>query len=494
MSKKEKAPKEVVPKNIINAAWILVLGAIMPMLDSTMVNIAINHLAKDFNTGLDSIQWVTTGYVLATAIFVPITGWAVQRFNGKWLVIMANIIFLIGSILSGLSWDVTSMIVFRIIQGAAAGMIMPLMSTLLAQIAGPKYMGRVISIIGIPVVLGPILGPVIGAMIIQNFSWRWIFYVNVPVGIIALFFLITKMPNFTPVNKKAKFDFIGIILLAIASSTLIYGITQAAKDATFNNSATIGFVIAGIAAIIIYILYARVKKDDAILPLHLFKQKSFNGSMIGLFLAGIATNGPMLLLPLFFQNIKGFSVLDAGLILIPQGVGMLLARPLIGKLTDKLGARTVVMVSLIFAIGGSLPFVFFDKASGLIWIALALLIRGIGIGGVSIPMMTDAYTGFKGADVAASSVGTRIIQNIGGAFGSAVLATVVSLSITKGAMPTVGIMTNAYQNGFTLSLVLSAVMFLPALLLTNKSAKAKANEAADAEANGGSVLETSDAQ
>ncbi|WP_207668556.1 MDR family MFS transporter [Periweissella cryptocerci] len=472
MSKKEKAVEKPIPKNIVNTAWLLVLGAIMPMLDSTMVNIAINHLGRDFHTGLDSIQWVVTGYVLATAIAVPISGWAVQRFNGKWLVIGANVAFLIGSILSGMSWSIDSMIVFRIIQGAAAGLILPLMTTLMAQVAGQEFMGRVISIVGIPIVLGPILGPVIGALIIQNFSWRWIFYVNVPVGIIALALMILKLPDFTPTNRKAQFDFTGIVLLGATSAALIYGITAAAKNATFNNATTIGYMVTGAVVLVGYIVYAAIRKDKAILPLKMFTHKSFNGSMIGLFLAGIATNGPMLLLPLFFQNVKGFSVIDAGLILIPQGVGMLVARPFIGKLTDKIGARNVVMVSLVLAIAGSIPFVYFDQASSLIWIALALFVRGMGIGGVSIPMMTDAYTGMEKAEIAQSSVGTRIIQNIGGAFGSAVLATVVSLSLAKGTIPTIGGMTTAYHNGFLISLALSVVMFLPALLLTNKANKA----------------------
>ncbi|WP_225354164.1 DHA2 family efflux MFS transporter permease subunit [Lacticaseibacillus saniviri] len=392
---KQTTKKAPVPKSIINTGWILVLGAIMPMLDSTMVNIAINHLSRDFNTGLDAIQWVTTGYVLATAIFVPIAGWAIQRYDGKQLVIGANVLFLLGSILSGLSWNIESMIVFRIIQGAAAGFILPLMSTLMAQTAGSKYMGRVMSIVGIPVVLGPILGPVLGAIIIQNFSWRWIFFVNVPVGIIAIILMTMKLRHFTPINKAAKFDFVGITLLALTSSSLIYGITQAAKNATFNNSSTISFLIAGVVILLAYVGYAAYKKNDAILPLHLFKMKSFDGAMIGLFLTGIATNGPMLLLPLFFQNIKGFSVINAGLMLISQGVGMLVARPLIGNLTDKLGARTVVMVSLVFTIAGSLPFIYFDGQSSLIWISIALFIRGIGIGGVAIPMMTDAYTGME---------------------------------------------------------------------------------------------------
>lgn len=471
MSKNEKAPElEPIPKSVMNIAWILVLGAIMPLLDSTMVNIAIKHLSNDFSIGLDLIQWVITGYVLSMAISVPLVGWTVQRFNGKWLMTGANIVFLAASIASGFSWNINSLIIFRVVQGFSAGFIMTLVTTLCVEIAGRDRMGRMMSTVGLPMILGPILGPVIGAVIVQFMSWRYIFFVNVPIGIIAIVLMILKLPDFTPVNNKAKFDFIGIILLGASSAALIYGITKAAKNATFNNSTTIGYVVAGAAILVIYMIYAAIRKEQAILPLHLFKMKNFSAVMAGLFLAGIATNGPMLLLPLLFQNIKGFSVLNTGLILTPQGIGMLVARPLIGRLTDKLGARNVVLVSLVLTIAGTIPFVFFGEASSLIIVSIVLFVRGMGVGGITIPMMTDAYTGMVKQEIAQASVGTRLMQNIGGAFGSAVLATVVSLSI-QGKAPTISLMTTAYHDGFMLALVLSLVLLIPVLFLTNKKSK-----------------------
>ena len=259
-------------------------------------------------------------------------------------------------------------------------------------------------------------------------------------------------------------------MLGASSASLIYGITKAAKNATFNNSTTIGYVAAGIAILVIYLIYAVIKKEAAILPLQLFKSKSFSAVMAGLFLAGISTNGPMLLLPLFFQNIKGFSVLIVGLVLIPQGIGMLVARPLVGKLTDRLGARKVVLVSLALAVVGTIPFVFFDEASSLLVVSVVLFVRGIGIGGITIPMMTDAYTGMSKQEIAQVSIGTRLMQSIGGAFGSATLATVVSLSI-QGKAPTIPLMTAAYHNGFFLALVLSLVLLIPALFLTDKKSQ-----------------------
>ncbi|MDR1971638.1 MAG: DHA2 family efflux MFS transporter permease subunit [Treponema sp.] len=468
MSGDKKVPElEPIPRSVMNIAWILVLGAVMPLLDSTMVNIAIKHLSNDFFIGLDLVQWVITGYVLAMAISVPFVGWMVKRFNGKWLMVDANLLFLAASIAAGFSGNILMLIIFRIIQGICAGFIVTLVSALCAHIAGQDRMGRMMSTIGIPTVLGPILGPVFGALIVQFLSWRYIFFINIPIGIFVITLMILKLPDFTPADRKAKFDFIGIILLGASSAALIYGIAKAATSAAFNNSATIGFVVAGVAILAIYIIYAAIKKEKAILPLRLFMLKNFNAVMAGLFLVGIATNGPMLLLPLFFQNIKGFSVLSAGLLLIPQGIGMLITRPLIGRLTDRMGARNVVLTSLVLAIIGTIPFVFFNEASSLIAISVVLFVRGMGIGGITIPMMSDAYTGMAIQTIAQASVGTRLMQNIGAAFGTAVIATVVSLSI-QGNMVTIPLMTTAYHNGFLLALILCMVLLLPALFLTNK--------------------------
>lgn len=467
--RKEKrvSESEAIPKKIMSIAWVLVLGAIMPLLDSTMVNIAIKHLSSDFNIGLDLVQWIITGYVLSMAISVPLAGWAVQRFNGKWLMIGANALFILSSIATGLSWSIGSMVIFRIIQGFSAGVIMTLVTTLCVEVAGKDRMGRIMATVGLPMVLGPVLGPVIGAVIVEFLSWRYIFFVNIPIGILAIVLMIIKLPDFTPSNTNAKFDLIGITLLGGSSASLIYGITKAAKNGTFSNHTTIIFVLAGIIILAVYVLYAAIKKEQAILPLHLFRMKTFNAVMVGLFLSGIATNGPMLLLPLFFQNIKGFSVLNAGLILIPQGFGMLIARPTIGRQTDQLGAWNVVLTSLAFAVAGTIPFIFFNETSSLVVMSAVLFIRGIGIGGITIPMMSDAYTGMDKQEIAQASVGTRLMQNIGGAFGSAVLATVVSLSIGNNT-PTIPVMTAAYHDGFLLAVILNLVLLIPTMLLTHK--------------------------
>ncbi|MFT9029865.1 MAG: MDR family MFS transporter [Leuconostoc pseudomesenteroides] len=472
-------------------AWILVLGALAPMLDSTMANIAVNHLASDFKSGIDLIQWVITGYVLSMAVAVPFTGWLTNRFDGKKIFILSEILFLLGSIGSAIAPDLHMLIAARLLQGFSAGLITPLLTSLLMSLAG-KNAGQLMATVGLPMVIGPILGPVIGALIIEYMSWRWIFWINVPVVIIALTLIWWKLPHFPARDEAAHLDFVGVMLTSSASAFLIYGITKAAKAANLLNYDTVVFAGIGLGLIIIYIIWAAYRKTAAVLPLSLFTHRSFNASSIGLFMVGLIVNGPMLVLPLFFQNGRHMTIVAAGLSLIPQGIGMLVARPMIGKLTDKLGARYVVMFSLVMSLIGTLPFAFFNATSSMVLITIVLFIRGIGVGGVFMPLMTDAFTGLEKGDIAQATIGTRIIQNVGGAFGSAIVATAMANSmqnalsgmkskIAAGAyhvsaqqMPahikalTAGFQMDAYHLAFWIAIVVSLLAFIPAMFLTNK--------------------------
>ncbi|KIU21754.1 MDR family MFS transporter [Weissella cibaria] len=454
------------PKHVVNMAWVLVLGAFAPMLDATMVNIAVNDLARDFGASLSTIQWVITGYVLATAVAVPFAGWLVNRFSGKWVFLVAEIAFGVFSLASALAWNIDSLIVFRLFQGAAAGMLTPLLTTLLVDLAGSAAMGRLMAVVGLPIMLGPILGPVIGGIVLEYASWRWIFYINVPIVILATILIAWKLPTFEAKNRQARFDVVGVTLLAAISSTIIYGIVQASTKGDFTNATTVAYVLAGIALMVVYGVYAHFKGERAILPIRLFTRKNFTAAMVGMVVGGVATNGAMLLLPLLFQNLRGDSVIVAGLSLIPQGVGMLVARPIVGKLIDRIGARYVTIVSLAITLIGTIPFAYFDGKTAYWLVAVILFVRGIGAGGILSPLMTDAFVGGDKRDSGAISVASRTFQNIGGAFGSAVIATIVA-----GYMTTHTSIAAGYQTGFAWTAGLSLLIIIPAVFLTNHLSK-----------------------
>ncbi|MDR9854171.1 MDR family MFS transporter [Paenibacillus sp. VCA1] len=455
------------PREILMAAWAIALGAIAPMLDSTMVNIAIDKLNKDFNTTLDTVQWSVTGYVLALAIAVPVSGWLMNKYNGKKIYIGAVIAFGIISVLAGISWDISSFIFFRLLQGFSAGIITTIMSTLLVKTAGPENVGKVMAIVSTPMILGPILGPVIGGFIVQGASWHWIFFINVFIVLIAAPLMMKKIPDFEPFNKDGKLDVFGIIDLSFMSAALIYGITKAADHASFTNRETILWVGIGLALALIYFVYNRIRKNQTVLPMDLFAHKSFAAASIGLFLANIAVMGPMLILPLFFQNLRHFTAIEAALALIPQGVGMLVTRPMIGKMIDKIGAKYVVMASLVLSLIGSIPLIFITDKTSMIWISIVLFIRGTSFGGIMLPLTSDAYTGLDSKQLPEAGVGINMIENVGSSFGSAVIATVVAAAV-QGMRPTISNDLKGYHAGFFVSAVVLAVIFIPSLFLTHK--------------------------
>jgi EmrB/QacA subfamily drug resistance transporter len=471
MSKENTANK--IPKGLLSIAWVLVIGAIAPLLDSTMVNIAINDLTQSMHAELSTVQWVVTGYVLTAAVAVPFSGFFINRFSGKSVYLFAEILFGITSLASALAWNIESLIAFRLLQGFSAGLLMPLLTTLLIDAAAQfkvKSFGELMSIVGLPMILGPVLGPVIGGLIIQYLSWHWIFYINVPVTFIASYLVVKKIPKFPAKNPQARFDFVGVGLLAGLSAFIIYGIVQASTLGEFTNSKTLTFIGVGLVLGLVYLVYAAFKKEAAVLPLSLFKHKSFSGSMAALFFAGTIMNGSMLLLPLFFENLMGLSIVYVGLALLPQGIGMLIARSKIGKLIDQIGARYVTIVSVLITVLATVPFIFFDEQTAFWLILLVLFVRGIGLGGVTMPLMSDAFTGLEASQSAQASIGTRILQNMGGSFGSAFLSTIIAKNML-GKTVTLPHLATSYHAAFLYSVILAVLIFIPAMLLTNKLGK-----------------------
>ncbi|WP_088816521.1 MULTISPECIES: DHA2 family efflux MFS transporter permease subunit [Listeria] len=459
--------KEKIPKETLTAAWAIALAAIAPMLDSTMINIAVDQFNLEFHTTIDIVQWGITGYVLALAIAVPISGWLMNQFNGKKVFIGAVIAFGATSVLAGISWNITSFIFFRLLQGAAAGIITPLMTTLLVKTAGPKNLGRVMAIVSTPMILGPILGPVIGGVILQFASWHWLFFINVFVVGIAVPLMNRSLPDFQPFNKASKLDVLGILTLSLFSAALIYGITKAASYQTFYNKETLIWLTIGCISALAYVINNQLKKNRTVVPLVLFKYKSFAASSAGLFLANIAIMGPMFILPLFFIHLHHFTTIEAALALIPQGVGMLITRPFIGKMIDQVGAKSVVFISLALSILGTLPFVFVTEQTSMVWLSIFLFIRGLSVGGINLPLMSDAYTGLKDEQIPEASIGVTITENLGASFGTAIIATAVA-AVMQGTTPSISASLSGYHAGFLVSLIALVLIAIPSLFLTHK--------------------------
>ncbi len=305
---------------------VVIVGSIMSILDTTIVNVALDTLRRELHSTIAQIQWVVTGYLLALAAVIPVTGWAAKRFGAKHVYVVSLIVFTAGSALCGLATSTTELIAFRVLQGVGGGMILPIGQLMMAEAAGPKRMGRVMSIVAVPAMLAPILGPTIGGLILENASWQWIFYVNVPIGVIAVVAALRILPNVKS-GVSERLDVVGLVLLAVGLPLLTYGLAEIASTGTIGAAKVIGPAVLGLGLIAAFCFHA-LRIDKPLLDLRLYRRRTFSSASIAMFCLGGALFGGMILLPFYWQQIRLESVVDTGLLTAPQGLGMALVMPL----------------------------------------------------------------------------------------------------------------------------------------------------------------------
>jgi EmrB/QacA subfamily drug resistance transporter len=310
------AAGEGLSREILVLGAVFVLGAIMTVLDLTIVNVAVPTIGRELGTSISSIQWVMTGYMLAFASVIPLTGWASERFGAKRVWTSSLLLFMLGSVLAGAAWSTASLIGFRVLQGIGAGMILPVGQTILAQAAGPQRMGRVMSVVGVPMLLGPILGNVIGGAIVDQVSWRWIFYINVPVGIVAVLAAVRLLPEAKP-RLGERLDLRGLLLLSPGIALFLYGMTEAGNQGGFGRTRTIAAAAVGLALVALFIWHASLRGKTALIDLSLFRRRGFATAAALNFLLIGALFGSLLLLPLYYQLVRHETPLRVGLLLVP---------------------------------------------------------------------------------------------------------------------------------------------------------------------------------
>jgi EmrB/QacA subfamily drug resistance transporter len=414
-------PKERLDPAVLKLAGILILGALAPLLDSTIVSIAIHTLGHDLNAPTATVQWVSTAYLLALAMVVPVSGWAAERFGSRRVWLGALTLFLVGSVLCALARDIEWLIAFRVVQGIGGGLMLPVLQTLVIRAAGGRRLGRLMAVVSLPALVGPILGPVLGGLIVGHLSWRWIFYVNVPICLLAIELARRGVPKDSG-RATAHLDVLGLALVSPGFAAVIYGLSEVGGQGGFGHARVLVPLAAGVLLVAAFVVRS-LGSPEPLVDLRLFRIRSFAASSALLFAGGLAMFGGMFLLPLYYQQVRGESVVAAGLLLAPQGVGALLARTA-GSLTDRHGPRPMVLGGLLLTAVGTLPFV--TGTGDDLLLSLALVVRGLGMSAVNLGVMVGAFEGLTPEQIPHASSATRIVQQLGGSFGTAVLATVLA--------------------------------------------------------------------
>jgi EmrB/QacA subfamily drug resistance transporter len=458
-----RPPDRLDPK-VLKSGLILVVGVLAVVFDTTIVSVALHTLAVDLHASISTIQWVSTGYLLALGMAVPLSTWGLQRFGGKRLWMFSLGVFLLGSIGASLAWNAVALIVWRLVQGVGGGLMLPVMTTLIMQAAGGKALGRTVTVVALPALLGPILGPLMGGAILTDLSWRFMFWVNVPFCVVGLLLAAMFIPKDTAPTSAPRLDLAGWALLAPGIAAVLFGLSNAGRDAGFGHVDVLAPWSAGALLLTAFAGYAW-RRDQPIADIRLFTRRPVASASAVLFFSGFALYGAMLLLPLYYQQARGLSALTAGTMLIPQGIGTLLSRTVTGRLTDTLGARPIATSGFAIVALATIPFALAGSDTNTWLLAAFLVARGFGLGVITIPVMAAAYVGLDKQQVAHSSVLTRTTQQIGGSFGTAVLAVILQRALA--AHP--GQVATGYDIAFRGAIGFTAVAVLLSLWLPGPS-------------------------
>ena len=467
------AAPAVDPDHIPRRVWIIsgvaMLGAVMSILDTTIVNVALATLGKDLHSSLATIQWVVTGYMLSLAAVIPVTGWASRRFGSKRIFLISLILFTLGSLLCGLATSDTELIAFRILQGVGGGMIMPLAQIIMANAAGPKRMGRVMGLVAVPMMLAPTLGPLLGGTIIEGLSWHWIFYVNIVVGAIAIPLALKLLPAETG-EKTDRLDLPGLVLMSTGLVAVTYGLAEAGTYSSFGNAHVWVPIVLG-AILVTGFVFRALRVDHPLLDLRLYRRWHFSAASIVMFSLGAAVFGAMILMPLYWQDLRGYSVVETGLLTGPQGLGMAVAMPLAAKMTERFGGGPVALVGVLVTAVTTIPFALIGAHTSVVGLCVVMVIRGAGMGASFMPAMTAAFAALDRSEISHATPQLNVLNRIGGSIGTTILAVV--LADAERHAHTRAAAAHAYGTAFWWSVGMATAAIIPCVVLMRAESNAR---------------------
>jgi EmrB/QacA subfamily drug resistance transporter len=419
---------------VLKVAGVVVLGAIMSILDITVVNVALPTFQTEFAVDgeplpYSTVAWTVTAYTLALATVIPLTGWAADRFGTKRLYMTALFLFTAGSVLCAMATSIELLIGFRVLQGLGGGMLMPLGMTIMTRAAGPARMGRLMAILGVPMLLGPIFGPILGGWLIENYSWHWIFLINLPIGAAALVYAFMVLPSDSP-EPSESFDWVGMALMSPGLALFLYGVSSIPGEGTFFSPKVIIPGTVGLLMVVGFVFWS-FRPEHPLLDLRLFRNRNLTVSVITMFLFAAAFFGGLLLVPTYFQQVRGETALAAGWLMAVQGLGAMITMPIAGALTDKLPVGRIVPFGLAAIIAGMFALTQLTATTSYWYILPVLFVMGLGMGGTMMPLMTSALKTLTSHEVARGSTLLNISQQVASSIGVAIMSVVLTNGLSN---------------------------------------------------------------
>jgi DHA2 family multidrug resistance protein len=404
------------------ALVVIVLGSFMVVLDTTIVNIALPRVIQVFQTTVDEGDLVLTGYMLALAVVMPATGYVSDRFGAKRAYLTTMALFTIGSALCGLSPSIEGLILFRIIQGLGGGMVQPLGMSLLFQVSPPRQRGMIMGMFGLPILVAPAIGPTLGGYLVEYVDWRWIFTLNVPIGVAAILIGMAILRE-TPRQAGGRFDWAGFGLSALGFSAALLALSKAPADGWTAPHIMVLWLIAA-AAIPCWIVI-ELAQDDPLLDLTVLRDTTYLISNLVIGVVMIALYSMMLLLPLFLQSVRGLGAMETGVLLFPNAAAAAVVMPVAGRVLNKVGPRPLAVGGLLILTYSTWLVMGLDPNTPDRVLTFSLVLRGIATGLIFMPIMTVAMDNIPSLQIPRATALSNVMRQLAGAFGTAMFASLL---------------------------------------------------------------------
>ncbi|MGW4535910.1 DHA2 family efflux MFS transporter permease subunit [Nocardia sp. NPDC004340] len=452
------ADSDKIPAHVWRTAGVVVFGAIMGMLDTSLVNIGLRTIGADLGASLATIQWVASGYLLALGVSLTVCGWLARRVGVTRLWLWALIAFTLTSTACAFAPDAGWLIGLRILQGLAAGLMIPAGQTILGQAAGPQRMGRVMGVVGIAVVGAPAVGPTIGGLMLAHWSWEWLFLINIPFGLAGLALGLRYLPRSSPTATQ-PLDVLGLVLAGGGVSAVVYGLSEVGVTGSVTSLSVWLPVLLGLAGLAGFLVRA-LRNTLPLLDIRLFAIPGFRVATSAGFFAGGAMFGVMVLLPLYFQELHGAGLVRTGVNLLGFGLGGVVMLPLGGRLTDRFGGGSVAVIGNLAVAATVLPLAFLPVDANGFLVQSLLFAAGLATAVGAMPLVSAAYAAVRREQLPDATALVNIMQRVGGAVAVAMVAVILSRATASGWAPVSG-----YHLAFAALAALSVVAAVASTVL-----------------------------
>ncbi|MEW6001587.1 MAG: DHA2 family efflux MFS transporter permease subunit [Nitrospirota bacterium] len=410
--------------------WLVSITVMLPTLieiiDTSVVNVSLDHIRGSLSAGIDESTWTITSYLVSNAIIIPLSGWLSRVFGRKRYLIFSISLFTISSFLCGSAWSLMSLVFFRILQGIGGGALQPISQSILLETFPPHQHGMAMAIFGMGIMFGPIIGPLVGGWITDNWSWHWIFFINVPIGIISILMTLLFIidPPYIKVGKM-KIDYWGLAFLAIGLGCLQIVLDKGQRDAWFSSNFIVWMSMTSAVSLILFVI-VELFTEYPVVNLRTFKNISFSTGNVVMFFAFFNLFGSIVLLPIYLQTLMGYTAFLAGLVLGPGGVATMIALPIAGRLVTKINPKGILAFGIIVCAYATYEMSKFTLYADFYTIIWPRLILGIGMGFLFIPLTTLAFATIKKEHMGNATAIFNLLRNLGGSFGVAFVTTILS--------------------------------------------------------------------